>query len=120
MKRSPSKSCSLDPIPTHLLLRCETIISPLTKLINLSLSTSVVPKSFKHALATPLIKNYKLESNSMSSYRPISNLMYSSKLLEQCVSKQLNSYLSSDTHYKLTNLLIDYFTILKLHIQNDI
>ena len=100
MKCSPSKSCSLDPIPTHLLLKCETIVSPLTKLINLSLSTGMVPKSFKHALVTPLIKNSKLESNSMSSYRPISNLMYSSKLLERCVSKQLNSYLSSNAHYE--------------------
>src|SRR3977135_1564203 len=100
MKSSPSKSCSLDPIPTHLLLKCETIVSPLTKLINLSLSTGVVPKSFKHALATPLFKNSKLESNSMSNYRPISNLMYSSKLLERCVSKQLNSYLSSNAHYE--------------------
>ena len=69
MKRSPSKSCSLDPIPTHLLLKCETIVSPLTKFINLSLSTGMVPKSFKHALVTPLIKNSKLKSNSMSSFK---------------------------------------------------
>ena len=36
----------------------------------------------------------------MSSYRPISNLMYISKLLERCVSKQLNSYLSSNALYE--------------------
>ena len=100
MMHSPAKSCSLDPIPTHVLLKCESIVSPLTKLINLSLSTGVVPNSFKHALVTPLIKNAKLESNLMSSYRPISNLMYTSKLLERCVAKQLNSYLSSNTHYE--------------------
>jgi len=123
MKCSPSKSCSLDPIPTHLLLKCETIVSPLTKLINLSLSTGMVPKSFKHALVTSLIKNFKLESNSMSSYRPISNLMYSSKLLEQCVSKQLNSYLSSNAHYEAYQSayqpLHSTETAL-LHVQNDI
>jgi len=100
MKCSPSKSCSLDPIPTYLLQSCETIISPLTKLINSSLNTGVVPKCFKHALVTPLIKNYKLDSNSMSSYRPISNLLYVSKLLERCVAKQLNGYLSSGAHYE--------------------
>src|SRR5271154_462468 len=100
MKRSPSNSCSHDPIPTNLLLKCETIISPLTKLVNLSLSTDVVPKSFKHALVTPLIKNSKLEFNSMRSYKSISNLMYISKLLEQSVSKQLNSCLSSNAHYE--------------------
>src|SRR5271167_1917586 len=68
MKCSPSKSCSLDPIPTYLLQSCETIVSPLNKLINSSLSSGIVPKSFKHALVTPLIKNSKLDSNSMSSY----------------------------------------------------
>ena len=36
----------------------------------------------------------------MSSYRPISNLLYISKLLERCVAKQLNSYLSSNAHYE--------------------
>src|SRR5438477_13005708 len=100
MMHSPAKSCSLDPSPTHVLLKCESIVSTLTKLINLSLSTGVVPNSFKRALVTPLIKNAKLESNLMSSYRPISNLMYTSKLLERCVAKQLNSYLSSNAHYE--------------------
>src|SRR3977135_128017 len=100
MKCSPSKSCSLDPIPTYLLQSCETIVSPLTKLINSSLNTGVVPKCFKHALVTPLIKNSKLDSNSMSSYRPISNLLYVSKLLERCVAKQLSGYLSSGAHYE--------------------
>ena len=32
--------------------------------------------------------------------RPISNFMYSSKPLERCVSKQLNSYLSFNAHYE--------------------
>ena len=85
MKHSSSKSCSLNPIPTHLLLKCKTIVFPLTKLINSSLNTGVVPNSFKHALITPLINNSKLDSNSMSSYRPVSNLKYISKLLEQCI-----------------------------------
>ena len=100
MKCSPSKSCSLDPIPTYLLQSCEAIVSPITKLINSSLNIGVVPKCFKHALVTPLIKNSKLDCNQMSSYRPISNLLYVSKLLERCVAKQLNSYLSFNAHYE--------------------
>ena len=94
MKSSPSKSFSLDPIPTRLIQSCKALVPPLTKLINLSLSTGRFPKTFKHALVTPLIKNAKLDSNLMSSYRPISNLLYISKLLERCVAKQLNRYLS--------------------------
>src|ERR1700722_12547913 len=100
MKCAPAKSCSLDPITTYLLQSCETIVSPLTKMINSSLNTGVVPKCFKHALITPLIKNSNLDSNMMSSYRPISNLSYVSKLLERCVAKQLHSYLSKGDHYE--------------------
>src|SRR5271156_948670 len=46
------------------------------------------------------MKNTKLDSNSMSNYRPISNLLYGSKLLERCVSKQLNNYLPSSALYE--------------------
>src|SRR5438477_4237957 len=37
----------------------------------------------------------------MSSCRPISNLLYVSKLLERCVAKQLNNYLSSGSYYEV-------------------
>ena len=106
IKCSPSKSCSLDPIPTYLLQSCETIASPLTKLINASLNTGIVPKCLRHALVTPLINNSKLYSNSMSSYRPISNLLYISKLLERCVAKQLNSFYQIVLIMRSTNQLI--------------
>ena len=98
LKCSPSKSCSLEQIPTYLLQSCHAVVQPLTKLVNASLNTGVVPKCFKHALVTPLIKNSKLDSNSMGSYRPISNLLYVSKLLERCVASQLNGYLSSGAY----------------------
>ena len=110
---SPSQSCSLDPIPTYLLQSCEAIVSPIRKLINSSLNTGVVPKCFKHALITPLIKNSKLDCNQMSSYRPISNLLYVSKLLERCVAKQLNGYLSSGAHYEAYQSAIDLIILLK-------
>ena len=91
----------MDPVPTRLLEKYEAIVSPLTKLINLSLQTGKFPESWKHALVTPLIKNSKLDSNLMSSYRPISNLQYISKLLERCVAKQLNSYLTVNAHHEV-------------------
>src|ERR1700722_11149336 len=123
MKCAPAKSCSLDPIPTYLLQSCETIVSPLTKMINSSLNTGVVPKCFKHALVTPLIKNSKLDSNMMSSYRPISNLLYVSKLLERCVAKQLNSFLSKGVHYEAfqsAHRPQHSTETALLHVQNDI
>jgi len=65
-----------------------------------SLTTGKFPKSFKHALVTPLIKSSKSDKNSMASYRPISNLHYISKLLERCVSKQLHRHLSKNSYYE--------------------
>jgi len=100
MKCSPPKSCNLDPMPTFLLQSCDVFVPILTNLINVSLSTGKFPKRFKHALVTPLIKNSKMDENSMSSYRPISNLHYVSKLLERCVSKQLHEHLSKNSHYE--------------------
>src|SRR5271163_5009232 len=91
----------MDPIPSRLLQSCEAIVSPFTKLINLSLNTGKFSNSFKHALVTPLIKNSKLDSNMMNSYRPISNLLYISKLLERCVAQQLNSYLVINAHHEV-------------------
>ena len=96
MKSSPCKSCCLDAIPTRLLLKCPALVTPLTNLVNVSLATGKFPKSFKHASVTPLIKKSNLDCNLKSNYRPISNLVYESKLLERCVSKQLNCFLSSN------------------------
>jgi hypothetical protein len=52
----------------------KSLIPPLTKLINSLFISGVVPKYFKHELVTPLIKNSKLDTNSVNSYRQISNL----------------------------------------------
>ena len=58
---SPSKSCTLDPLPTVLLkVYIDSLIEPITEIINCSLSTGVVPSCFKHALVTPLLKSLLL------------------------------------------------------------
>src|SRR5277367_5178130 len=100
----------MDPVPTRLLEKCEAIVFPLTKLINLSLQTGKFPESWEHALVTRIIKNSKLDSNLMTSYRPIAILLYISKLLERCVAKQLDSYLTVNAHHEMrfTNLLVDH------------
>ena len=54
---SPTKSCSLDPIPTFLLKDClDILLSSITKLVNYSLIEGSFPNSFKKAVVTPLIK----------------------------------------------------------------
>ena len=50
IKESPSKTCSLDPCPTHIVKQCIDILLPsITKLVNLSLKNGIFPKPFKRA-----------------------------------------------------------------------
>ena len=82
----PDKDCDLDPIPTSLLKKCMHLLAPIiTSMINLSLSTAMFPQAFKHAIVTPLLKKPALDKESLSNYRPISNLSFLSKLTERIV-----------------------------------
>ncbi|GFR60826.1 hypothetical protein ElyMa_001832300 [Elysia marginata] len=82
LRASPSKTCSLDPIPTKLLKTClESILPEITNIFNQSLSTGVVPDSFKKAIVIPLIKKPDLDPEDLQNYRPVSNLSFMSKVL---------------------------------------
>lgn len=92
LKKKSKKSCSLDPIPTHLLLKCvDSIIPVIPRIINHSLLTGVVTPPhpahthmFKHAVITPpLLKKHKLDTNNLRLYRPVSNFPLLSKVLEK-------------------------------------
>uniref|UniRef100_A0A4W3GZR6 Reverse transcriptase domain-containing protein n=1 Tax=Callorhinchus milii TaxID=7868 RepID=A0A4W3GZR6_CALMI len=85
-------TCSLDPIPTPLLISQLHFLAPhITDIVNLSLSSGSVPIPLKTATITPTVKKPTLDSSQLSSYRPISNL---SKVLERVVASQLRSFLS--------------------------
>ncbi len=100
---SPSKSCDLDPIPTTLVKDCITDLLPLmTSIINTSITSGVYPSSYKNALVRPLIKKMGIDKNLHKNYRPVSNLHFVSKVIEKCVSMQLETHL-------VTNNLLDSF-----------
>ena len=61
--------------------------SPLTHLINLSLTTGLVPNKWEIAKVKPIHK--KGNTNDYNNYRPISVLNTCSKILERAVHKQL-------------------------------
>ena len=91
--KSPTKSSSLDPIPTWLLKKCLPGFLPiLTRLINSSLSSGCVPTSLKKAVIRPLLKKVSLDSEVLKNYRPVSNLSFLSKLLERVVATRLNEH----------------------------
>ena len=53
---SPNKSCDLDPLPTVLLKAClDTLLKPITDIINASLCSGLFPDDFKHARFNPLL-----------------------------------------------------------------
>ena len=124
LKSSPSKSCGLDPIPMSLVKECaDILINPITKIVNYSIKEGSFPNCFKMAHVTPLHKKPSLDRNSLKNYRPVSNLIFISKLIEKVVSNQLNEFIS---HEGLLNVHQSAYksshstetTLLK--IQNDI
>ena len=62
-------------------------------MFNASLQQGYVPS--KSAFITPLLKKPDLDSADVKSYRPISNLLVLSKLLERLVARQLLDYLNA-------------------------
>ena len=101
IKRTPSKSCCLDPIPTHLLKKTRSSVIPLiTTIINLSLQHGTVPSALKSAIVTPLLKKPSLDPDILKNYRPISNLPFISKVLEKVIAARLNEYLSTNSLFE--------------------
>ena len=85
-----NKSCEIDSIPTDLLCKCiDHLLPVLTKLVNVSLQSGVFSQKWKVAIVKPLLKKLGIELIS-SSYRPISNLKFVSKLVESCAMDRLN------------------------------
>ena len=88
----PSKATGPDGISPRLLKEAGIAIVPsLTKLINLSLSLSKVPRRWKLAHVIPLFK--KGEKSDPNNYRPVSLLSCVSKILERVVFKHLYNFL---------------------------
>jgi hypothetical protein len=96
LNNASSKSCDLDPIPTWLLKRLSVQVAPIIcHLCNLSLSSGVFPHRLKQARVLPLLKKPSLNPDLASSYRPISNLSFISKLVERVVAKRFTSYVAT-------------------------
>ena len=92
--KSPSSSCSLDPIPTWLLKKCvDELVPIITKIINLSFSNGTFPDALKSALIKPLIKKPNLDNEILKNYRPVANLTFIAKTIERASASQIHDYL---------------------------
>ena len=77
-----TKSCKLDAISTSLLKQITpSIVHTITKIINISLTQGIFPEEWKTAIVHTLLKKSGCELIP-SNYRPVSNLYFLSKLLE--------------------------------------
>ena len=103
IRGSTIKACALDPLPGSIMRKCYSSLVPLfRRVINLSLSSGLLPKELKVALLSPILKKLNADFEQFSNFRPVSNLKFLSKLIEKTVFVQLNSYLGeNDLHEPL-------------------
>ncbi|CAG9106505.1 unnamed protein product [Plutella xylostella] len=90
-----SSAPGLDGFNTRLIKEIsQSVVTPLSRIFNLSIETGVFPTCWKLAAVVPIHKggNKKEPSN----YRPISLLSIFSKLLEKIVNKRLVNFLESN------------------------
>ena len=86
--------CSLDPVPTKLIKDCIDVLLPImTRIVNLSLSSGIMPTSLKKALVKPLLKKLNSLLEILKNFRPVSNLAYLSKLIEGVVTAHIISHM---------------------------
>ena len=93
-KMSKKKSKGNDGISQECLLKgLDVLATPLTKIINNSISTGIFPDQWKEAIVVPILK--KGDAKELKNYRPVSCLASASKVLEKVVCDQLTRFAES-------------------------
>ena len=88
--------CAVDPIPIAEVAGADNfsdLIDVLLTIVNTSISTCQYPESEKLAIINPILKS-GLDYQSLSSFRPVSNLSFLSKILEYVILEQLMDHLN--------------------------
>ncbi|RWR99432.1 RNA-directed DNA polymerase from mobile element jockey-like protein, partial [Dinothrombium tinctorium] len=95
-KLSSNKATGYDGISNKILKIGKSLLSsPISTLINISISSGLFPSQLKIAKVTPVPKNNASYSH-MSNLRPISVLPSISKIIEQFIAENLMDYLSKN------------------------
>ena len=87
--------CRSDPFPISNVIECadiDNLLQVYLVIVNLSILARTFPESEKHAILKPVLKG-SLDPQSLSSYRPISNLSFVSKVIENVILDQLMQFL---------------------------
>jgi hypothetical protein len=120
---APTKSCSLDLVPTKIVKEClEELLPALTKIINGSLLFGVFPDEWKDTLLLPSLKKQNLDLV-FKNFRPINNLQFISKLTEKAVAVQMQSYMAANQLYPVLQSAYRHHHSMEtalLKVKNDI
>ena len=87
-----------DPIPSNILKSSIDVFVPIwTELVNISLTQGNMD-CLKGAILLPLIKDLDelMDKDNFKNYRPVSNLLFVSKLIERVVSIRLNKHMDDN------------------------
>ena len=91
--------CDNDPIPMSDIIgkgNFSEFLDVFWRIVSLSIEHSAVPESEKSAIIKPVVKG-SLDGQNLSSYRPVSNLTFLSKVIENVILDQLLEHLEK-TH----------------------
>ena len=92
-----NKTCSLDPIPTHVIKdNISSILSMASGIVRQSFSNGIFPTSLKTSLVRPKLKKSDLNSDLLVNFRPIANIPFLSKILEKSAAIQVHNYLNDN------------------------
>jgi hypothetical protein len=98
VSKASNKSCDLDSLPTSLAKQYidDKLGVVIHNIISKSLKEETVPNCFKKIMIRPLLQGSSLDFNSLSNYRPISNIQFISKILEKVVATRLVDHMNKN------------------------
>ena len=92
-----NKTCSLDPIPTHVIKdNISSVLAMVRGIVRQSFSNGIFPTSLKTSLVRPKLKKPDLKPDLLANYRPIANIPFLSKVLEKPAAIQVHNYLNDN------------------------
>ena len=109
------KATGLDGLPAKFVIdSAESIVKPLTYIVNLSIESGVFPDDLKRAKIVPIHK--KKAKTEPGNYRPVSVLSIMSKVMERVICEQLNDFIEKhdylyELHLTLPTLALFIFRI---------
>ena len=96
-KKAKLTHCVTDPLPVRDLVHSDNfddLLDIYVDIINCSIRNNTFPTSEKKAIVKPIVKG-KLDTQCLSSFRPVSNLTFLSKIIENVILDQLSGHLTA-------------------------